>query len=324
MGILFYGSGEFGLPTLRHLHEQAEVLAVVTQPDKPAGRHQQLTPTPIGAYAQQVGLTVLKTPDANAPSVIEQIQSFAAKAAVVIAFGQKLSPELIAASASNREQRVINLHASLLPKYRGAAPINWAILQGDQDAGVSVISLAQKMDAGLVYATQATPIGETETAGELHDRLALLGPTLIRQVLADLLADRAVGHVQDESQACRAPKLSKADAWVDFSQSAMMVCRRVHGLTPWPGVKAIWHSQATGKPQAILLRRLQPMPCHVHRASPGTLLDDQGCLAVGQGAVRILELQVPGGRLMALSEFIRGRSMRHGDSLVSTPDEAAQ
>lgn len=315
MAILFYASGEFGLPTLMHLHQQGRVAAVVTQPDKPAGRHQQLTPTPIGQFAQQVGLPLFKPVDANALPMIQQVQSFQPQASVVIAFGQKLSPELIQASAING--CVVNLHASLLPKYRGAAPINWAMLNGEPVAGVSVIALAQRMDAGLVYATSQTPIGETETAGELHDRLARLGPLVIDRVLSDFAGKRAMGLPQDESQACRAPKLSKADGWVDFNQSAFMVARRVHGLTPWPGVKVNWQSQATGKSQEIFLRRLQPLAGRPSGRPWGMLTDDLGHVAVSDGLVRILELQAPGGRPLAFGQFVCGRPIRSGDRLVS-------
>jgi len=213
MRLLFLGSGEFGLPTLRRLQTRHTVAAVVTQPDRPAGRHQRLAPTPVGAAAAAAGLEVLKVEDINADPVRAQIQALAPQAAVVIAFGQKLSPPLVAALGS----LAINLHASLLPRFRGAAPINWAILTGQTQTGLSVIGLAQKMDAGPIYAQCTTTIDPRETAGELHDRLAEMGPDLIEGVLREFEAGTLHGRAQDEARAISAPKLSRADSWLDFN-----------------------------------------------------------------------------------------------------------
>ncbi len=201
MRLIFLGSGEFGLPTLRRLHEHHAIAAVVSQPDRPAGRRRQDTPTPIAAWAQTTGITVLKPMDVNAPDVVSQLTALKPDAAVVIAFGQKLGDPLIAGLGG----LAVNLHASLLPKLRGAAPINWAILNGERETGVTIISLAQRMDAGLIYAQQATPIDPRETAGELHDRLAQLGPSLIESVLAQWKEGKLAGRAQDEAHATRGP-----------------------------------------------------------------------------------------------------------------------
>lgn len=311
MRLLFLGSGEFGLPTLQRICDKHEVVAVITQPDREAGRHRKLTPTPIAQWAEQRRLTVLKSEDVNAPAFIEQVRSLRPDMAVVIAFGQKLGEPLIAALGS----LAVNLHGSLLPRWRGAAPVNWAILGGDTVTGVSVISLAQRMDAGLIYATAQTPIDPNETAGELHDRLAALGPDVVERVLEDAAAGRLAGVVQDESLATKARKLSKADSVVDWNMSPDEVRRRIHGLTPWPGVRTTWHRMVDGSEQPLALLRVRSLPTETPSAVPGTLLEG-GRVAVKHGCVQLLEVQLPGGKAMNIDAFTRGHRLTPGDRLV--------
>ncbi|MCC7203568.1 MAG: methionyl-tRNA formyltransferase [Phycisphaeraceae bacterium] len=355
MRLVLLGSGEFGLPTFKSLRSAHEVLMVVTQPDRPAGRHRQLTPTPVGQWAAEQALPVIKPSDINAPAIVGQIAALRPDAAVVIAFGQKLGSALIAALG----RLAVNLHASLLPKYRGAAPINWAILRGETQTGVSVISLADRMDAGLIYAQAATPIGPTETAGELHDRLAEMGPAAIGGVLDALVRGTLTSHLQDESQATKAPKLSRADGVVSFAATSDEVCRRIHGLTPWPGVEVIWTPERpTGAAgQRLKLLRAEPYrgpwplppaawapvapadssgssgviagdpedPLWSRRATDASparggseqprLLGGGRLVTTQDGAVRLLEVQLPGGRAMKVPEFTRGHDLRPGDRL---------
>ena len=320
MRLLFLGSGEFGLPTLEHLCAHHDVAAVISQPDRPAGRKRVLTPTPIAAWAQEHGMTVLKEEDANTQDVVQQVRDFKPDASVVVAFGQKLSPQLIDALGG----LVINLHSSLLPKYRGAAPINWAMIQGDKRTGVSVIGLAQRMDAGPVYAKAELDISPRETAGELHDRLAQLGPKVVSDVLDQFQRDALQPEVQDEAQASKAPKLSIADGTVDFDQPADLVRARIHGLTPWPGCRVDWQCQATGKTETLMIRRVQAMatlPDFVQRRfeaegvpPAGTVLEPL-LVMTGQGLVKLLELQAPGTRPMKAEAFARGHHLADGDVL---------
>lgn len=310
MRIVYFGSGEFGLPTLRYLRDTHELLTVVTQPDRPAGRHRKMTPTPIGAWTQSRGISAHRCEDVNAASFIDQMRGIQADAAVIVAFGQKLSDTLITATG----RLVVNLHASLLPKYRGAAPINQAMINGERETGVSVISLAQRMDAGLIYAQATTPIDPQETAGELHDRLALMGPKVIDKVLDDHDSGRLHGDTQDESRATQAGKLSKADAWIDFDAHAKQVRARIHGLTPWPGVQVDWVQRESEKSRPLRLLRVRDEPNRQHDAAPGTILEDH-TVAVRHGGVQLLEVQVPGGRPMTIDDFIRGHPMRPGDVL---------
>lgn len=322
MRLVFFGAGEFGLPTLRWLHEQHDVGLVVTQPDKPAGRKRELTPTAIATFALKAGLPVVRSEDVNTPEFIQTLKGIGAEASVVIAFGQKLSPGVIEAGG----KLVINLHASLLPKYRGAAPINWAMIQGETETGLSVIGLAQRMDAGLVYAQVATKIDPLETAGELHDRLALMGPEAVGRVLAEHEAGTLHGQVQDESKASKAPKLSKADGFVDWSKSASAVVARIHGLTPWPGVRVLLHHQRDGSKQELLLRRGRVVDNTEREGGdakylatstdrqPGQTLEG-GCVATGRGVVELLEVQKPGGRVLSIIDYIHGHGWNAGDRM---------
>ena len=311
MRLIYLGSGEFGLPTLQRLHVDHEVVAVISQPDKPAGRKRKLTPTPIAAWAESNGLNVLKCPDVNTDEFITRAAQLNADASVVIAFGQKLSPSFIDALG----RLVINLHASLLPRHRGAAPINSAIISGDEETGLSVIALAQRMDAGLVYGMVSTPIDPNEIAGELHDRLSLMGPDVIEKVLGEFQSGALNGEEQDETLATRAPKLSKKDSTVDFNTSAVQVRNRIHGLTPWPGVSVNWNRRDAGD-QVLKICRVAAEPGSLTDVAPGTVLHD--CrVAVADGAIKLIEVQVPGGRVMKVEDFIHGHPIRPGDFLRS-------
>lgn len=312
--VAFLGSGSFGLPTLRRLSAAHDVALVVSQPDRPAGRGRALTPTPIAEWAgaNLAGVPLLKPPDVNASHVVAQVHGLAADADawVVIAFGQKLGRDLLnPRSASGRSPLIVNLHASLLPRWRGAAPINAAILAGDAETGNSVITLADRMDAGLILGQSRRTIDPDWTAGELHDRLADDGPDLVERVLLEHAAGSPRSTVQDESLVTRAAKLSRADAWIDLARPAEDCRRRVHGLTPWPGVSV------TIDGRAIKLLRVRAERL-AHDASPGSgmLVDPAaGLVACGEGtALRLLEVQPAGGRSMGWAEFSRGRMLPRG------------
>jgi len=312
MRLILLGSGAFGLPTFQALRAQHEIVHVVSQPDKPAGRKRKLTPTPVAEWALQEDLPLLRTDNANTPGIVQDLTNLKADAAVVIAFGQKLSPELIGALG----KLAINLHASLLPKYRGAAPINWAMIDGEAETGVSVIGLAQRMDAGAVYATSATPIDPLETIAELYDRLALLGPDAVVQVLKQLEAGALQPLDQDDTQATRAPKLSKSDGVVDFTGSATQARQRIHGLTPWPGVKVIRVNAQGEQEGELLLRRVKDHPDEAHQVSPGSVLPT-GHIALGSGALELLEVQPPGKGVMPIAAYLQGNPMPGGTVLRS-------
>lgn len=291
--IVFFGSGAFGLPTFQQLVEQHEVALVVSQPDRPAGRKRALTPTPIAAFAEQQGITTFKPDAPNEPDAIQRIHTINADAFVVIAYGHKLSADLLG------EQFAMNLHASLLPKFRGAAPINWAMIHNEPETGVSVINLAQRMDAGAVLAQVSTAIDPRETAGELHDRLAELGVQPVLKTLDAFQSDSLQPVQQDESLASRAPKLAKADGTVLFDQSAAAVRARIHGLTPWPGCTV-----KLGE-QRVKLLRVADRSDTMHSGSVGAVNAD-GVIICREGEIQILEIQPPGSKAMSWQDYARG------------------
>lgn len=305
MRIVFFGSGEFGLPTLRALRERHEVMAVVSQPDRPAGRGSKLTPTPIAAYALEsmAGVPLVREEDVNVASVRERIRGFACDAWVVIAFGQKLSNELLA------DRFAINLHGSLLPRWRGAAPINWAILAGDAEAGNSVITLAERMDAGLVLGQTKRIVTPELTAGELHDALSTDGPGAVLKVLGERAAGAERGLAQDPALVTKARKLSRADGWVDFAQSAEECRRKINGLSPWPGVSVKLRGEALKLARATRGQGTSS-------GAPGSVVDpDQGLVATASGLLKLLEVQPPGKRVMSWAEFSRGHRVKPGEVL---------
>lgn len=308
MDLVYFGSGAFGLPTLQALARRHRVHAIVTQPDKPAGRGGQLTPTPIAAWAADhlPDVPVLKPDRVNAPDVVARLRAAPAQAWVVIAFGQKLGRALLDGVFA------INLHASLLPRWRGAAPINAAILAGDEVTGNSVITLADRMDAGLVLGQSRRPLDPSLTAGELHDLLAADGPALVESVLDAHAAGTLRPEAQDESLVTIAPKLSKADGRVDFRDSAEHCRRRVHGLTPWPGVTVRFRDEP------LKLLRVEPRAAGSEQAEPGTIIDPTaGRVACGSVTeLRILEVHPAGKRPMPWIDFARGRRVAAGEALV--------
>ncbi len=311
MRLIYFGSGAFGLPTLAALAGTHELAMVVTQPDRAAGRGGRLTPTPVGLWTAEHahGVPLLKPERVNEPSVVERVRAVQADAWVVIAFGQKLGRPLL------EGRFAINLHASLLPRWRGAAPINAAILAGDAVTGNSVITLADRMDAGLVLARSEREIELATTAGELHDQLAADGPALVLGVLAAVAEGTLRPAAQDESLVKHAPKLSRADAWVDFAAGADECRRRINGLSPWPGVQA--ELEGPGGTGPLKLLRAAPASAHGRSASPGALLDAScGVVACGVegdgGAIRLLEVQPVGKRPMRWEDFARGRVIAEG------------
>jgi methionyl-tRNA formyltransferase len=306
--IIFAGSGEFGLPTLKALLGAGhQVIQVVTQPDRPAGRGRGVTPTPIGQFAAQANLPLLRTANINLETLPD------ADVMVVIAFGQKIADALI----HRPRLGSINLHASRLPRYRGAAPINWAILRGETVAGNSVIRLAQRMDAGAVLAQSEVPIGELETAGELHDRLALDGATLLPPLLTSMADGTAREAEQDETQATLAPKLSRDDARLDWSRPADELARRVRGLSPWPGCRvAVCDAEGAELDRIRLVRARAVTNDEGPRWQPGEITTT-GAVQAAEACLEVVECQPEGKRPMPLADYRRGHRWHAGLRLQS-------
>jgi len=293
--VIFFGSGAFGLPTLRWLAEAHEVAAVVSQPDRPAGRRRVLTPTPVAAEAQALSIPLHRPERVNDADVAAAIRAIDARAWVVIAFGQKLGQPLL------EGRDAINLHASLLPRWRGAAPIHHAIMSGDATTGVSVITLADRMDAGAVLARREVPIGPTDTTGALHDRLAALGPDVIGDVLESIESGRVEERVQDEEEVTLAGKLSRDDARLRRSMSADDIRRHINGCSPWPGCDA-----------TIAGERLRLLRAGPPEGSPPTdgAVTDRGLVGWQGDGLMLLDVQPLGGTAMPFEDWARGRSVQ--------------
>ncbi len=308
MRIVYFGSGAFGLPTLDALAHEHDVALVVTQPDRPAGRGKALTPTVVAQWCgeHRADIPIIKPEHVNDPLVVRRVRETESDAWVVIAFGQKLGSPLLA------DRFAVNLHASLLPRWRGAAPINHAILAGDVETGDTVITLADRMDAGMILAQSRRPIGPSVTAGELHDLLAADGPALVWEILRQHQTGSLRPTPQDESQVTYAGKFTKDEGWVNWGQPGSFVRRMVHGLTPWPGAAAVFRGER------LLIRRVEEARDGSEQ-EPGTIVDAaRGVIACGRGsAVRALEVQPAGGRAMAWEEFARGKRVTAGERMGS-------
>lgn len=305
MRLVFFGSGAFGLPTLQSLADQHDIAAIITQPDRPSGRGGSVTPTPIGEYAAKtLPNTPLFKPE-KVNQLTEQIRNLNADAWVIIAFGQKLGAKLLDGIFA------INLHASLLPRWRGAAPINAAILAGDTQSGNSIITLADRMDAGLILAQSHRDIEPADTAGDLHDLLADDGPELVESVLQEHAKGTVRLQSQDESLVTIAPKFSKADGWVDFTQDAESCRRRIQGLTPWPGVTVQFRDLP------LKLTRAITIPEEADQA-PGTILNaESGLISCGHATtLKLLEVHPAGRKNMAWPDFCRGHRLNEGERFI--------
>jgi methionyl-tRNA formyltransferase len=313
--IIFAASGEYAVPTLEALVKAGHsILKVVTQPDRPAGRGRTMTPTPTAQSAEGLGLAVVRTDDINS---LEEIRALAGSAdvMVVIAFGQKIGEELIHTPRFG----AINLHASRLPKYRGAAPINWAILGGEIVTGNSVIRLARKMDAGAILGQSESVIGEVETAGELHDRLAVDGAPLILGVLQGLAEGTAVEREQDHSAAMMAKKLSREAARIDWSGDATAIARQIRGMYPWPGCR-VEVVEGEKVVDTVTLVRGKQLGETSAMGEGGRLVECTGRISVatgGGGVVDLIEVQPAGKKPMPIEAYRRGHRWNAGMRLRS-------
>ncbi|MGE5296065.1 MAG: methionyl-tRNA formyltransferase [Solirubrobacterales bacterium] len=313
MNIVYLGTGEFGLPCLDAIQASRHFLAlVVTQPPTPVGRGRRLSPSPVAHWAETHAAPFVETDNVNSPEMLARIAENHPDAIVVIAFGQKIGRELVEMPA----KLAINVHSSLLPKFRGAGPINWAILRGETETGVSIITLADRMDAGDILAQAKTSIGALETAGELHDRLAQLAAPLLIETLDKIESDAATFTRQDEFLATKAPKLKKSDGFLDFSEPAYVLADKIRGLWPWPGSAANFVSTETGKTTRIALALAEVIWGEKPPAeTPGTFDEDLNVIC-GEGKLAIHKIKPAGSGLMSFKAFINGWHVRPGDRLA--------
>jgi methionyl-tRNA formyltransferase len=320
MRVVFFGSGHFALPTLRWLIESPhDPVMVVTQPARASGRGRRTTRTPVQALAEDSGLPVIACEDVNDPTFVEQIARLEARLGLVIAFGQKIGE----ASRSALSAGCVNLHASLLPKYRGAAPINWAIVRGEEKSGVTVFKLVDRMDAGPILLCRWTYIKPEETAGELHDRLAGIGVDAV-QATFELFesGDPPPGEPQDDALATPARKLTKNDGFIDFDQPAERVAGHINGMTPWPGASARFAAD-DGRFESVAITRARKAESgEAEDLEPGEI-DERRYVATASGFLEILEIKPSSGRLMTWAEYVNGRHVVPGDMFVSPTRQEA-
>jgi methionyl-tRNA formyltransferase len=305
--VVFMGSPEFAVPCLRALCAEHDVALVVSQPDKPAGRGSQLTAPPVVLAAQALGVPVIQPRSARTGELRDALVGSGAELAVVVAYGKILPGPVLEALPRG----CINVHGSLLPRYRGAAPVQWAVIHGERETGVSIMQLDEGMDTGPVFLERRVAIGPEETAGELMERLAPVGAEALLAAIAAISAGTARAVAQDHARASRAPMLAKGDGAIDFARPAAEVAARIRGVDPWPGAHAILRGQPVKLFRAVAVD--EPA-----RAAPGVVLaiEPAGArIATADGAVAIRELQAAGRKRLAAAQFAAGRAIAVGDVL---------
>ncbi len=307
MRIIFMGTPDFAVPTLRAILDAGhEVVAVYSQPPRAAGRGMAVRKSPVQQAAEQAGLAVYTPERLKDPEQQERFRAFEADAAVVVAYGLILPRPIL----DGTQLGVFNVHASLLPHWRGAAPINRAIIARDTETGVSIMRLTEGLDAGPVCLVGRVAIGPDMTAGELHDALAPLGAELMVKALEELQQGRLACRPQHDEAATYAPKLDPRETRINWRLLAREVHDRIRGLSPHPG--AWFEIEINGKRERIRALR---SALASGSAAPGTLLDDRLTVACGEGAVRLTEVQRAGRKPMSADEFLRGAKLRAGTVL---------
>jgi methionyl-tRNA formyltransferase len=300
--LIFMGTPDFAVPTLLGLVAHGhEIAAVYTRAAKPAGRGMKLQPTPVEQEARRLGIAVMTPKTLKTPEALEEFRAYGADAAVVVAYGMILPQAIL----DTPKLGCFNLHASLLPRWRGAAPINRAIMAGDAETGVMVMKMDAGLDTGDVAMAERLAITDAMTASDLHDALARLGGDLMVRAIGALERGKLQLTRQDEQGVSYAAKIDKAEARIDWSRPARAVLRHVHGLSPFPG--AWCEMPIEGEPMRVKVLR-----CALAGGSgaAGDLLDDHLTIACGEGAIRILELQRAGKAPMKAEEFLRGTPLK--------------
>lgn len=307
--IVYAGTPEFAVPALKSLAQAGhQLLAVYTQPDRPVGRGRQLRPTPVKAAALALGIPVHQPLSLKDPDVLSALADYAPDVMVVAAYGLLLPQAVLGLPRYG----CLNIHASLLPRWRGAAPIQRAIEAGDQLTGVTIMQMETGLDTGPMLAKNVIPIEAEDTAGSIHDRLAELGAQTLLDVLEELAMECSRAEPQDPAQACYARKLTKAEALVSWNRPAIEIVRKIQAFNPWPVAETRWKGQSLRLYEARVGAAFTA-------AEPGQVVAESAAgidVAAGGGEVRILNLQLPGRRIQTAAEFINGYSLL-GQTFVS-------
>lgn len=297
--VIFMGTPEFAVPCLQVLLATQQVVGVVTQPDKPAGRGNQLRPSPVKLVAEAAGVPVYQPKSLRKEEAAQPLRDWKPDVIVVAAFGQILRPHVLYLPPAGS----INVHASLLPRWRGASPIQHAILAGDTESGITLMQMDEGLDTGPIYISESIPIGPRETAESLHDRLAMMGADMLRRHLDDILAGAIAPTVQPETGSTYAPMIRKEAGQIDWRQPTIAIDRLIRAMTPWPGAYTQWD----GAPLKILCA--EPLLVKRPPGEPGRVFARESGAGVltGDGALLLESLQLAGKRAMTAAEFRRGR-----------------
>ncbi len=325
MRLLMLGTGPFAAPTFEALYAAGhDVAALVTRPPRNVRDRYKGAESPLPPIAQRHGTPVIAPEDVDGPAAREQLAAWQPDLLVVCDYGQILAPETLATARLGG----INLHGSLLPKYRGAAPINWAIYRGETETGVTVIHMTPQLDAGPCIGQARTPIGENETAAEVEARLSQLGAPLVCACIEQLAAGKACAIPQDPAQATRARRLRKEDGEIDWTRPARAIHNQIRAFIPWPRC-ATWFHRRDGGPLRVMIDSTRLTDAATlatiaspAESSPGTLLGsttDHILVQTGNGALAVREIQPTGKRRMSAAEFARGYRVQPGDRFGPAP-----
>lgn len=297
--IVFMGTPDFAVPSLQTLIDRQTVIGVVTQPDRPAGRGRQLQPPPVKLVAEANGIPVYQPASMRSEEAAAPLREWQPEMIVVAAFGQILRPHVLDLPPKG----CLNVHASLLPRWRGAAPIQHAILAGDRESGITLMRMDAGLDTGPIYVQKAIPIAGDETAATLHDRLARLGGQMLANYLDAILAGELPPVTQNESESTYAPMIRKEMGEIDWQQSSDQIDQLIRAMTPWPSAYSFWNGDQ--------LKILSAAPAGPDQMSgqPGMvkLLGDRLMVVTGQGGLQLQDLQLAGKRPMTADAFLRGR-----------------
>ncbi|VEN72565.1 10-formyltetrahydrofolate:L-methionyl-tRNA(fMet) N-formyltransferase [Candidatus Desulfarcum epimagneticum] len=304
--VVFMGSPDFAVPSLRALVKSGhDVVLAVTRPDRKKGRGRKRSGSPVKEAALEMGLSLIQPESAKDPAFVDALQNADPDFLAVVAYGELLPEDALKIPALG----AVNVHPSLLPRYRGPAPIQWALINGEKETGVSTMLMSREMDAGDILFSVKTPIGPDDDSATLHDRLARIGADLLVQTLDAMKKKTAVPRPQDHSRATRAPLLKKKDGRVDWEKPARDLESFIQGVTPWPGAFSFCRGKRFKFFKAAALERRLPGPPGAIFISPGAISTDSPdslCVKTGQGALSILELQPESGKRLLAKDFLKG------------------